>query len=458
MRDPVGDLAIVLHTHMPYVEGFGTYPFGEEWLFDAFARSHLPVLEVAHDLTMSVTPVLADQLEAPGVAERMQAFLRRHRLEAAERDGSEAEAALYRAAVDRLDSMGGDPLGAFRAATERNVALIPSAATHAVLPLLASEGGRRLQIDAALRSHTRRFGESSGFWLPECAYAPGLETTLSERGIRFFCTDQSRHERALEALAPIEALEHMVAFPIHWPTIQLVWSEGGYPSASEYLEYHRQSINGIRLWAIGGERYDPEAARARVRADADHFCQKVAELLSEFARERGRPGLLTFAVDTELLGEWWTEGPTWLAAVLDEASGHGIRLTTLAQAHGVHEPEQRPLRPSSWGEGKDLRTWDGPRVADLAWAARRLELRLSRAVAARAIEAATSTRAARELLALQSSDWAFLDATGKAGEYPYERAIGHAGSLLEALDSAAPPDPQMRNLAPDISVASLLEP
>ena len=29
---------------MPYVEGFGTWPFGEEWLFDAVARSYLPVL------------------------------------------------------------------------------------------------------------------------------------------------------------------------------------------------------------------------------------------------------------------------------------------------------------------------------------------------------------------------------------------------------------------------------
>ena len=43
-REQVGDLAIVLHSHMPYVEGFGTYPFGEEWLFDAVARSYLPVL------------------------------------------------------------------------------------------------------------------------------------------------------------------------------------------------------------------------------------------------------------------------------------------------------------------------------------------------------------------------------------------------------------------------------
>src|ERR1035437_6811860 len=42
-RDPVppmkprGELAIVLHTHMPYVEGFGIWPFGEEWLWEEVA-------------------------------------------------------------------------------------------------------------------------------------------------------------------------------------------------------------------------------------------------------------------------------------------------------------------------------------------------------------------------------------------------------------------------------------
>src|SRR4051794_20591234 len=72
--ETLGDLAIVLHSHMPYVEGFGTYPFGEEWLFDAVIRSYLPVLEVARDLTMTVTPVLADQLEDAGVRERLRSF------------------------------------------------------------------------------------------------------------------------------------------------------------------------------------------------------------------------------------------------------------------------------------------------------------------------------------------------------------------------------------------------
>ena len=188
----LGDLAVVLHSHMPYVEGFGTYPFGEEWLFDAVGRSHLPVLERAHDLTMTVTPVLADQLEAPGVVTRMEAFLRRYRLEAAERDAREAplevraaaaaEADRYRRALDRLTALGGDALEAFRIASmDRNVALIASAATHAVLPLVGTTAGRRLQIDAGLRSHERRFGPTDGFWLPECAYRRGIEPLLAER-------------------------------------------------------------------------------------------------------------------------------------------------------------------------------------------------------------------------------------------------------------------------------------
>src|SRR5215212_4024327 len=82
MREPVGDLAIVLHSHMPYVEGFGTYPFGEEWLFDAVIRSYLHVLTGARDLTMTITPVLADQLADRGAQQRLREFCRRYRVEA----------------------------------------------------------------------------------------------------------------------------------------------------------------------------------------------------------------------------------------------------------------------------------------------------------------------------------------------------------------------------------------
>jgi 1,4-alpha-glucan branching enzyme len=91
---------------MPYVEGFGTYPFGEEWLFDAVSRSHLPVLEKARDLTVSITPVLADQLEDSGVTGRLREFLIRHRIEAAEEDLRSVEDPYREAAEAELNRYG----------------------------------------------------------------------------------------------------------------------------------------------------------------------------------------------------------------------------------------------------------------------------------------------------------------------------------------------------------------
>ena len=177
----------------------------------------------------------------------------------------------------------------------------------------------------------------------------------------------------------------------------------------------------------------------------------MAKRLRAFREQRGKPGLITFAIDTELLGHWWSEGPIWLEAVLRLAGERGVRLLTLPEALARHDPEERPLRESTWGEGKDLRTWDSPEVADLAWAARRLELRLLAAIDGGALARQTAERGARELLALQASDWAFLDRRGQAGDYPYQRSSGHAQALLEAIHSREPPDPRMRNLAPDLS-------
>jgi len=327
-----------------------------------------------------------------------------------------------------------------------------------VLPLVATEAGRRLQVDAGMRSHRRRFGNTRGFWLPECAYARGIEPALAEQGVGFFCVDQSAHEPAPDSLAPVRTATGMLAFTIDWEAVSQVWSKRGYPAHPDYLEYHRLSASGIRLWTIGGSTYDPEAASHRALRDARRFTDHVAERLRAYRDERRRPGLVTFAIDTELLGHWWTEGPEWLGSVVREAPRRGIRLVTLPEAAAEHPGEERPLRRSTWGEGKDLRTWDSPRVADLTWAARRLELRLLSALGAGRLAPQAACRAARELLAVQASDWAFLDARRQAGDYPFARATGHAERLLEAIDSPAPPDPRMRNLAPDLNLSALLAP
>jgi 1,4-alpha-glucan branching enzyme len=468
MSEPsAGDLAIVLHSHMPYVEGFGTYPFGEEWLFDAVIRSYLPVLEVADRLTMTVTPVLADQLEDAGVRARLREFLVEWRIGAAEADVSEvpaecrpaceAELVRYRRALELLDQAGGDPLAPFqRAVAEGRIALAASAATHAVLPLLATRQGLGLQLDAGIRSHRRRFDWDGGLWLPECAYAPGLEWRLAEHGVGWFCVDQSAAEAPLQALAPVRTAAGPVALPIDWEAIGWLWSLDGYPSDPAHAQFAGKSLRGVRLWKVGGGAYDPVAAAAAAHRQAGEFLAAAATRLREYAAASGRRGLLVFAIDTELLGHWWSEGPIWLRAVLEGAAAAGVRTLTVPQALAEHEPVERELVASTWGEGKDFATWDSPAVADLAWGARRLELRLLRALSA-GLRGDGAERATRELLAAQASDWAFLDKRGQAGDYAYQRATDHARALLEAIDSGSA-TPRMRSLAPDLSLAPLLEP
>jgi 1,4-alpha-glucan branching enzyme len=467
-EERAGDLAIVLHSHMPYVEGFGTYPFGEEWLFDAVCRSYVPVLADAASVTLTVTPVLADQLEAAGVAERLRRFVREFRLGSAEaeardvpselRPACETEAARYGDALERLEDAGDDLLALFRdPAQEGRIELVASAATHAVLPLVATTAGRRLQIDTGLRSHRRRFGPANGFWLPECAYAPGIEALLAERGMGWFCVDQSGHEAPLDALTPVATPAGPVAVPIDWEAVGWLWSPQGYPSYGAHADSFRESGRGLRLWSVEGGPYDPQLSEARACEQAAEFVTAVAARLAAFRAEHGRGGLMTFAIDTELLGHWWREGPGWLAEVIRLAPQSGVELVTASQALDRHDPQPRELHPSTWGEGKDLRTWDSPPVSDLAWAARRLELRLLSALAGGA-EEPRALRAARELLAVQASDWAFLDGRREAGDYPFQRATDHARALLDALSGPQPPDPRLRNLAPDLSLAALLEP
>ncbi len=82
----------------------------------------------------------------------------------------------------------------------------------------------------------------------------------------------------------------------------------------------------------------------------------------------------------------------------------------------------------------------------MAWGARRLELRLLRELAARRLAPERAERAVRELLALQASDWAFLDKRRQAGDYPFVRVTDHARAharrhTLPARSRAEPSQP-----------------
>jgi 1,4-alpha-glucan branching enzyme len=425
----VNRLSIVLHTHMPYVEGFGTWPFGEEWLWEAIATSYLPLLDVldAHPgkVTLSMTPVLADQLEAPGALERCLTFLREirpasHGLDALDHPEVAAQiaysSALYESAVESLERRG-DLIEAFAPHVTWT-----SAATHAVLPLLATDAGVRLQVETGIASHRRRFGTwDGGFWLPECAHAPWLDALLEEAGVHVTCVDWSASHRS----GPHTTEAGIFLVGLDRDAVDRVWDERGYPSHGDYRDSHHLTARSHAFWANDGTPYDPKRGAARARTDAEAFVESF-------------DGPAVVAFDTELFGHHWHEGVTFLQRVLELADVGPVVVDNASDG-----PDGHP--PTSWGLGRDLRTWSR---GELAWTQRSAELAV--------LGVDPSPRALRELLALQSSDWAFLIDRDTAGDYPSTRAEAHYLKFFAAL--AGEGSDELRNLAPELAKWAFVQP
>jgi 1,4-alpha-glucan branching enzyme len=439
---------------MPYVEGFGTWPFGEEWLWEAIATSYVPLLDVLGQapITLSLTPVLCDQLEDAEAMSRCMEFLETIRPESHRLDVESFRARGQDGLADELERSAAD----YEAATTALAALPDgllaalgghaswtSSATHAVLPLLASDTAIAVQVQTGTASHRRRFGDwEGGFWLPECGYAPWLGTLLEQAGVRSACVELTNHfglghDRHLR---PLQTPDGPVLWPVDRETIARVWGATGYPSGAAYRNYHHFTEHRHRAHAIDGAPYDREAAARQIVRDAEEFVGCVSQRVRD-------GGVCVCALDTELLGHWWYEGVRWLQAVIDQSARQGLKLTTLDDALKRHQPEPAPpdLGVTSWGAGGDLRTWSGPAVAEMACRARTLELKLL------AQGTKPNDRALRELLALQASDWAFIATNELAGEYPRQRATAHAEALERAMATGSEDRPALRNLAPDLA-------
>jgi 1,4-alpha-glucan branching enzyme len=493
-RQDRGALAIVLHTHMPYVEGFGTWPFGEEWLWEAMAGCYLPLLDLLDTgagLTLSLTPVLCDQLQAPGVGERFEKFVGEVRRHTHEEDikglragGHETLARElerswgdYEAALERLRRHGGDLLAALAPYAQWT-----SSATHAVLPLLATDAGVCAQVQSGVDAHRARFGEDwrGGFWLPECAYAPWLIPALADAGVRATCVELTGRfgKGAREHLSPIADGSGVTLVPIDRASMDLVWSDGGYPANGFYRDYHNHTIHHHNPWGNNGDAYDHEHALALTKKHAADFVTRTRERLRNDGEGLPGGGLVVCALDTELLGHWWYEGIAWLREVIEECSRQELELVRLDDALDRVEPifiesekenenkrrgerrgesgeSEKQLKVNTWGAGGDLSTWSGPAVAELAFATRAAELQtLAAATAGRAGPAAV-----RELLALQASDWAFMISRGLAVPYAHERFEGHRQALEQALaEGPRASDEGLRNLAIHADPAALLAP
>ncbi len=197
MNDHVGCVALVLHSHLPYVLGHGTWPHGSEMLYEAAAETYMPIIRTMENLldeglqpklTIGVTPVVAEQLGDSRFKEWFPKYLQTKIDLACEneteftRDGRGHLTYLagrwrdhYVGLLhDFCERYGGDLLSAFARLQDRGaIDIFTSAATHGYFPLLREDASIQAQVRQGVRTYERCFGRRPrGFWLPECAYRP----------------------------------------------------------------------------------------------------------------------------------------------------------------------------------------------------------------------------------------------------------------------------------------------
>lgn len=484
-----GVFALMLHAHIPYCRKSGTWPAGEEWLFEAMIETYIPLLKSLRSLhfdgirpgiMIGLVPVLMEQLADEYMkgrfCEYMEDKIRRARSDMDRFSSDPARKAVagywLRTFEDSyriwLTDFHRDILGTLKwLQEERAVDLLTSAATHAFLPLLEHDSAVFSQVRTGVETYERYFGRKPrGFWLPECAYRgpdlsvgdrrarAGIDEWLAAEGIDYFFVEnvgiqsasfvENRGGEAFPDTSRGYLLPSGVSvFGRNEATGKQVWSpDQGYPGDLCYLEFHvKDPESGLRYQRVTGraekEVYDPDAAAERVRTHAEHF----VTLLEEIARGAGvgaAEPVIASPYDCELFGHWWHEGVAWIEQVLRLlADKDAVVCRGLGEYIDRHRRDFSviTMQPSTWGMNSDFTVWLNPEHGWL-WpyinsSASQMEEILEQARPRDERGHRILRQLGRELLLMEGSDWPFLLYTLQAKEYANQRFHHHHQRFLK---------------------------
>ena len=474
-----GNLAIVLHAHLPYVRSEEPGSLEEDWFFQALVECYLPLLETletastAKDqtpkITIGLSPTLLSLLEDEVLKNRFKEWVA-IRLELL----NKLETGCRAAAIHLKDHLKrqlksweickGDLIGRFKKLQKLEVIdILTCAATHGYLPLLRENPEVvRAQLKTAVREHQRLFMDNPmGIWLPECAYYEGLDELMAESSLRYAVLDGhgllNADPRPRYGLyAPICTKKGVAFFGRDSESTLPVWSaRDGYPGNPNYREFHRDlgwdlSIESLKKIGIQGKRplgiklfkitskntslenkqeYDPQAAKESVEKDAESYLQERKKQLVKLENSMQIEPLLIAPFDAELFGHWWFEGPKFLSHLFIKSKKEGIKLITLKDA--IQLTSQIQLcnpSPSSWGQGGFHNYWLNQSNAwiVLEWSkAGREMVKICSGGSIKESNIKILKQAGRELLLSQSSDWSFILKAGTTTGLARERVNLH---------------------------------
>ncbi|MFH0772336.1 MAG: 1,4-alpha-glucan branching protein domain-containing protein [Candidatus Omnitrophota bacterium] len=483
-----GYLAIVLHSHLPYVRHPEYEDFLEEdWLYEAITETYMPLINVYNGLirdgvdfrvTMSLTPTLCSMLSDPLLQDRYI----KHLESLIELSSKEVERTRWEPAFNKLaimyqskfketrdlfiDRYRKNILNAFKEFQDMGkLEIITCGATHGFLPLMeVSPKSVRAQIQVGANNYEGHFGRRPrGAWLAECGYYPGIDQYLKEAGIRYFFVDihgilHGSPRPKYGVYAPVYCKSGVAAFGRDWESSKQVWSAiEGYPGDFNYREFYRDvgfdldyeyikpyihkdgiRVNtGIKYYRITGktnhkEPYNLDWARDRAAEHAGNFMfnrERQAEYLFDAIKKKP---IIVAPYDAELFGHWWYEGPMFLDILFRKMhyDQKTVKLITPSE-YLERNPRNQVITPSmsSWGYKGYSEHWlDGSNdwiYRHLHKASERMTELANSHPDANGLLRRALNQALRELLLAQSSDWAFIMKTGTVVQYAVKRTKDH---------------------------------
>lgn len=476
-----GYLSIVLHAHLPFVRHRQKDRIEELWLFEAISETYIPLLwnleeqKNVKSLTISFSPPLMEMLSDSLMQRRYLQYIERNESlleKETMRSNSDLELNIINFYKKRLQQIKNtflewdqNLLKGFRHyAQGGKLNCICSSATHAFLPYLQTKEGIKAQIRYGIENFKKHFGyKPRGFWLPECAYAPGIDRILFEEGIRYTFVDEHALRYAdpipsKQTGAPVFSPQGVILFPRDSTASSQVWSSvNGYPGDFDYREFYRDVAyerdwdyikpymystgirhdTGLKYRRITGlteakEFYDRQKALNKAREHSRHFIGVIKKALNLNQAQSYPPYMIITPFDAELFGHWWFEGPNWLKYLIDESLKSQINLITPEDFIDRYYQDLETVHISfnTWGRNGYGEVWLSEKNSWIYRHLHRIEKDLISLITLYyRVETKLTIRClkqmVREWLLVTSSDWPFIIDAGSASLYANNRIKEH---------------------------------
>lgn len=487
-----GNLALVLHAHLPFVRNPKYSRFFEEnWFFEAITECYIPLLlllnrlvekSVPAKINLSLSPplmhMLSDDLLLSRYSNHLQEVLKLLEKETKRYSNNSEQAKIADFYKKRFMTIqktfesrfNRNLLGALADMEKAGVLeIFACIGTHPYLPIYQTiPGVIKGHIKLAKREFKRHFKKDPpGVWLPECGYFSGLDEYLAKENLNYFIMEThgvltSIPNPPYGVFTGIRTPNNVCAFGRDQASSREVWSrQHGYPGHRNYREYYKDLSNDVSIDYLGKYfdsagtpintslkyyritgaddklPYDPYKAVQTARRDAKTFVKNRMDCVNRLHSHMDKPPLIVSPFDAELFGHWWFEGPDFLESICEEIAANDDTLSMIglseAVRNNVADGEYEPSM-SSWGEGGFAGVWVNPKndwMLSMAFEAySRLHSCAIQIKKPTIQQKKVLNQMARELCLLQASDWPFMVHNNSAKDFAEKEFREHYDNLI----------------------------